>query len=38
VVAGVGLRLRWRYRLRLSLTADLASRYGNGGLSVGFWR
>jgi hypothetical protein len=25
------------YRLRLSLTADGAERYGNGGLSVGFW-
>lgn len=44
VTAGVDVRVwefqlfRWRYRLRLSLTADLASRYGNGGLSVGFWR
>ena len=26
-----------RYRVRLSLTGDLASRYANGGLSIGFW-
>ena len=25
------------YRLRLSLTLDVADRYGNAGLSVGFW-
>jgi hypothetical protein len=24
-------------RLRLSVTGDLARRYGNAGLSVGFW-
>jgi hypothetical protein len=29
---------RWRYRLRASLIFDVASRYANGGLSVGFWR
>ena len=26
-----------RYRLRMSLTTDFAKRYGNTGLSVGFW-
>lgn len=25
------------HRVRLSLTSDLAARYGNGGLSIGFW-
>jgi hypothetical protein len=25
------------YRLRLSMTVDSARRYGNGGLSIGFW-
>lgn len=44
LTAGLDLRFwqfqvfSWRYRLRLSLTADLAERYTNGGLSVGFWR
>ncbi len=33
-----GLKVwRWFYRVRLSLTADVAARYGNGGISVGFW-
>lgn len=42
--AGVDVRVwqfkvwRWKYRLRASLLADLAKRYANGGLSVGFWR
>ena len=42
--AGLDLRIwqfqvfRWKYRLRISLTADLAERYTNGGLSLGFWR
>jgi hypothetical protein len=26
-----------RYRVRLSLTGDAAARYGNAGVSVGFW-
>jgi hypothetical protein len=26
-----------RYRVRLTLTSDGARRYGNGGLSIGFW-
>ncbi len=26
-----------RYRLRLSATSDGARKYGNGGLSIGFW-
>jgi hypothetical protein len=29
---------RWRYRLRASLLFDVAERYANGGVSVGFWR
>jgi hypothetical protein len=28
---------RWRYRVRISATGDVASKYGNAGLSVGFW-
>jgi hypothetical protein len=28
---------RWTYRVRISATADLASRYANTGVSVGFW-
>jgi hypothetical protein len=27
----------WRYRVRISATGDVASKYGNAGLSVGFW-
>lgn len=27
----------WRYRLRISLFADVATRYWNGGASIGFW-
>ncbi len=37
-VAMFGVQLwSWFYRARISLTGDLASRYGNGGISVGFW-
>jgi hypothetical protein len=41
--AGVDIRLFGftvfdrQYRLRISLTADRAPRYGNGGVSIGFW-
>jgi hypothetical protein len=28
---------RWTYRVRISATGDLAIRYANSGISVGFW-
>jgi hypothetical protein len=42
ITAGIELgffdfRFFGRRRLRLSLTGDLARRYGNAGISVGFW-
>jgi len=28
---------KWTYRARISITGDVAVRYANGGVSVGFW-
>jgi hypothetical protein len=28
---------RWTYRVRISATGDVAVRYANTGISVGFW-
>lgn len=42
--AGADLRIfaarlwSWRFRMRLTATFDVASRYVNGGLSLGFWQ
>jgi hypothetical protein len=28
---------RWQYRPRIAFTGDIAARYGNAGVSIGFW-